>query len=687
MKFGRFQLRIPDLANVKTLQPVPGISSSGLAFAIRTASASLIALYIAFRLNLDDPRWAAITVWVVAQSSRGMSLSKSQYRIVGTALGAAAAIVFIALFAQTPELFLLALAAWIGLCTGLATSLRNFRAYAAVLAGYTAAIIGLDAASAPLHAFDVALARFLNVVVGILVESMVASIFAPGAPMRDVRELFQGYMSKTSQFCVQALRSEPEGAAIQKLFAGAIELDTAAEYAAAASIEVQRAIGHLRAAVIAVLTQLAAVHALREPLTRCPDLQIGLVGEATALLESDGTGALSAMSRIASLKSRVRHALTLEAAAWRDSGRCRLFVLDRLALLLTAWEEVVAQTARLDQLNPPRSHVKFAFHRDRALAWHNGIRAFAAVIAASVFWIYSAWPSGAAFVTTVGVVCALFSTRANSMSGAIGWLKGAACAALAGILCNFVLLPAVSDFGALACIAGFFMIVAGLMMRNSRTASIGGGFALFFWNFTSPGNTARIGDAAFLNSALATLLGIAWATLAFSIVFPVDRAPSIVRLHRAVRRDLVDLAGNPQRWRRDAWLSCTADRLGRQFAPSATPKSGIENDFRKLLAAWTIGDSLIALHKFESWHPIVRRSVTVARRRVRDLEFERLATVCDSAARRMLRQATGADEKAKAELLDGALLLQIIADSAREYVDGWSGRTKYRMRSAFGFRR
>jgi uncharacterized membrane protein YccC len=675
MKFGRFQIRVPDLASLTTLLPlpVPGISWSGLAFAVRTASASLIALYIAFRLNLDDPRWAAITVWVVAQSSRGMSVSKSQYRILGTALGAVAAIVLIALFAQTPGLFLFALAAWIGLCTGLATSLRNFRAYAAVLAGYTAAIIGLDAASAPLHAFDVALARFLNVVVGIVIEAMLTAIFAPGAPMREVREHFHGYVNRVSQFCVRALRSEHDAAAIQKLFAGALELDTAAEYAAAASIEVQRAIGHLRAAVVAVLTQLAAVQSLREPLTQRPDLQIGLVDEAAALLESDDTHSLSAMSSIASLKSRVRHALALEATVWRDSGTWRLFVLDRLALLLTAWEEVVERTAYLDQVNPPRSQVKFAFPRDRLLAWHNGIRAFFAVGAASVFWIFSAWPSGAAFVTTVGVVSALFSTRANSVAGAMGWFKGAVCAALAGILCNFVLLPAVSDFGALACIAGFFMIGAGLMMRNPGTASIGGGFALFFWNFTSPGNIARIGDAEFLNSALATLLGIAWATLAFSIVFPANRAPSIVRLHRAVRRDLSDMAGNPQRWRRDAWLSRTADRLGRQFAPSATLKSCMENDVRKLLAAWTIGDSMIALHDFASWHPIARRSVMVVRRRLRDLELERLATACDSAAIRMMRLATGADENAKPELLDGALLLQRIADSAREYV-GSSGR-------------
>ncbi|MFP4851463.1 FUSC family protein [Paraburkholderia sp. BR14264] len=94
--------------------PVPGVTWEGLAYAVRTASASLIALYIAFCMNLDDPKWAAITVWIVAQNSRGMSVSKSQYRMLGTALGALAALVLVALFAQTPELFLLGLAGWIG---------------------------------------------------------------------------------------------------------------------------------------------------------------------------------------------------------------------------------------------------------------------------------------------------------------------------------------------------------------------------------------------------------------------------------------------------------------------------------------------------------------------------------------------------------------------------------------------
>ncbi|MBN3749710.1 FUSC family protein, partial [Burkholderia sp. Se-20373] len=237
---------LPPLAAVRTalrdarLTLPPG----ALGFALRNTAASLLALYIAFRMNLDDPKWAASTVWIVAQGSRGMGLSKSQYRILGTVIGAAVALVLTGAFAQTPELFLPALAAWIGLCAGVATFLRNFRAYAAVLAGYTAAIIAMDAVSAPLHAFDIATARFLYVVVGILCGAAFETVFAPGSPLADVRSRLARYLDRAVAVGAGALRREPNGAAVHRLFADALELDTAAEYAAAGARPRGNATGH-----------------------------------------------------------------------------------------------------------------------------------------------------------------------------------------------------------------------------------------------------------------------------------------------------------------------------------------------------------------------------------------------------------------------------------------------------------
>ncbi|MDS0792767.1 FUSC family protein [Burkholderia pseudomultivorans] len=656
---------LPPFAAVRTAlrDACPTLPPGALGFALRNTAASLLALYIAFRMNLDDPKWAASTVWIVAQGSRGMGLSKSQYRILGTAVGAVVALALTGAFAQTPELFVPALAGWIGLCAGVATFLRNFRAYAAVLAGYTAAIIAMDAVSAPLHAFDIATARFLYVVVGILCGAAFETVFAPGSPLRDVRTRFASYLRHAAAVGAGALRREPNGAAVHRLFADALELDTAAEYAAAGAPPVRNAIGHLRTAVLGVLSAQAAGQALREHAARSGGVPEPLVAEAARVLDGVAASA-EAGPEMSALRTRVNDALRAEAAEPVGSDPSRLLTLDRLAAVLAGFERAFAGKTLIDREQRPTSRVRYAYHRDAVLAWHNGIRAFVAVLAAAAIWIVSAWPSGGGFVAITGVVCALFSTRPNSVSATVGFLKGAACAAVAGALCNFVLLPAVSGFEMLAYILGVFMIGTGIAMRNPRTAGIGSGFSIFFWNFTSPDNTARIGDAAFLNSALATLLGIAFGALVFALVFPGDPGGSRRRMHRAVRRDLASLARDPHKWRESAWLSRTADRLARAFGfAGSLPQAVIERDLRDLLATWTIGDSLLALAALAAREPAARRAVAVVRGRIGRQEFARIERACDAAARALRRRVADLDSDDGRVLLSGVVLLRTIADA------------------------
>ncbi len=656
---------LPPFAVVRTAlrDAWPTLPPGALGFALRNTAASLLALYIAFRMNLDDPKWAASTVWIVAQGTRGMGLSKSQYRILGTAIGAAVALALTGAFAQTPELFLTALAAWIGLCAGVATFLRNFRAYAAVLAGYTAAIVAMDAASAPLHAFDIATARFLYVMVGILCAAAFETVFAPGSPLRDVRTRLARYLGRAVGVGAAALRREPNAAAVHRLFAEALDLDTAAEYAAAGAPPVRNAIGHLRAAAVGALSAHAAAQAIEAHAARSGDAPDPLVAEAARVL--DGVAASGeAGPEMAVLRARVDDALHVEAAEPTGSDDSRLLTLDRLSTLLAGFDDAFANKARVDLPVPPPSRVRYAFHRDAVLACHNGIRAFIAVLAASAIWIVTAWPSGAGFVAITAVVGALFSTRPNSARAAIGFLKGTACAAVAGIVCNFILLPAVSGFETLAYIIGVFMIGTGLAMRHPRTAALGSAFAIFFWNFTSPDNTARIGDAAFLNSALSTLLGIAFGVLVFALVFPGDPGTSRRRLHRAVRRDLAAIARNPRGWSPSAWLSRTADRLGRELGfAGSLPQTLIERDMRDLLAIWGIGDSLLSLAELAAREPAARRAVAVVRGRAALADFARLERSCDMAARLLRRRVADLDSDGARALLRGVVLLRRIADA------------------------
>jgi uncharacterized membrane protein YccC len=96
------------------------------------------------------PRFGgSYTVTIVANPSRGGTLSKGVWRIFGTFTGAVATVVIMACFPQQPILFVLALGFWLELCTFASSMFRHFQAYAAVLSGYTVAIVVAGAVETP----------------------------------------------------------------------------------------------------------------------------------------------------------------------------------------------------------------------------------------------------------------------------------------------------------------------------------------------------------------------------------------------------------------------------------------------------------------------------------------------------------------------------------------------------------
>src|ERR1700758_4571687 len=115
-----------------------------LLFGLRLGAAVSLALYVAFWLELDNAYWAGTSAALVCQPRLGASLRKGWFRMIGTVIGAIAIVILTACFPQDRALFLVCLALWGGLCAFAATLLTNFAAYAAALAGYTAAIIASD---------------------------------------------------------------------------------------------------------------------------------------------------------------------------------------------------------------------------------------------------------------------------------------------------------------------------------------------------------------------------------------------------------------------------------------------------------------------------------------------------------------------------------------------------------------
>ena len=76
-------------------------------YGVRTFAASMIALYIAMLMQMPRPYWAMATVYIVSSPFLGPTSSKALYRAIGTFLGAAAAVLFVPMFVQSPYVLVL----------------------------------------------------------------------------------------------------------------------------------------------------------------------------------------------------------------------------------------------------------------------------------------------------------------------------------------------------------------------------------------------------------------------------------------------------------------------------------------------------------------------------------------------------------------------------------------------------
>ena len=116
-----------------------------LRFGLATAAATWLAVVLATALDLPNGHWAGITVVTLSQPTRGLLFEKCLWRLVGTTAGALVGIALPTAFASHPGAALVGLTVWLSCCAGFSALVRHFCSYGAVLAGYTCAIVALNA--------------------------------------------------------------------------------------------------------------------------------------------------------------------------------------------------------------------------------------------------------------------------------------------------------------------------------------------------------------------------------------------------------------------------------------------------------------------------------------------------------------------------------------------------------------
>lgn len=152
-----------------------GLDQAAAAQAARLALAAWLAFSIAALLRVQNAYWAAMPIWVVAQPSRGLLLERALYRLCGTLLGALFG--FAVLAYDAPAVQLILLAAVIALFAGATHLLRGAKAYAALMAGMTAAVVVIPSALSLQNSW--ALARVECTLIGVLAVTLVLWLFTP----------------------------------------------------------------------------------------------------------------------------------------------------------------------------------------------------------------------------------------------------------------------------------------------------------------------------------------------------------------------------------------------------------------------------------------------------------------------------------------------------------------------------
>ena len=513
-------------------------------FSVKCLFAAMLAYYIALRIGLTRPYWAVTTSYIVAQPLAGAVVSKAVFRLLGTILGAAVAVLLVPNLVNAPELLSLGLALWLGLCLYVSLQDRTPRSYLFLLAGYTASIIGFASVTTPGAIFETAVLRVQEISLGILCSSLVHALVFPQTVTRRLLVRVDAIVADVERWSRDALSE-----------AGGEDLERERRRLALDVNELHQLSIHLPFDTARFLPRVRTVRALQDQLSMLLPLASAVedrieelraqpdgVPPALAVLIEQTCAWLAERPLSVAERGPVTDALIAEIRAQEPAPREPLVWRDTLILSVAArLAELVASHRAVrdlrDQLHVPtraavtpivaealRQASSRAFHRDRAVALRAALGTIATVLLGCTFWIATGWRDGGGAVLIAGVVCALFGTYENPGATILTFLWGSFIGVALAAIYAFGILPRVTDFVTLVAVLAPPLLLAGASMVNPGTALITLGALLGLLNLTGLNASYAPDFPSFINGALAQIVGTVFAVVTVSLFQTVGTA-------------------------------------------------------------------------------------------------------------------------------------------------------------------
>jgi len=222
----------------------------------------------------------------------------------------------------------------------------------------------------------------------------------------------------------------------------------------------------------------------------------------------------------------------------------------------------------------------------------NAARAFVTIGLVALFWIVTAWPSGALAMTFAAIVILIASPRADqAYTFALAFLLGTCIAAMLAAIIKFAVLPQTETFTGFVLAIGIVLVPAGSLVAQPWQTPMFTALAANFTPLLAPSNLMIYDTQQFYNSAVAIVAGVGAAAVAIRLLPPLSPPMRARRLLALTLRDLRNLAKRRNPQTKGEWESSVYSRL------LALPEEAEPLQRAWLSAVLSLGSEIIRLRE------------------------------------------------------------------------------------------